>query len=106
MGGPLPVHAPTHVTVSFPRDDPDAQHLAAALVQHLRGRGLSVGDPAPMAQRPTAASIAYFFDEDRESAIAVERMLSGLMGKSRLAVRSQADPLRRPGSVVLVVPAN
>ncbi len=38
--------------------------------------------------------------------VAVERILSGLLGKSRLAARPEADPLPRPGSVVVEVPAH
>jgi hypothetical protein len=104
--GPLPVNAPTHVTVNFPRDDPDAEQLAGALAQHLRGRGLSVGNPSSIPRRPTEPSIAYFFDEDHDGAVAVERILGGLLGKSRLVPRPQADPLPRPGSIVVVMPAH
>ena len=95
-----------HVAVNFPRDDPDAEQLARALAQHLRGRGLSVGNPSSIPRRPTEPSIAYFFDEDHDGALAVETILGGLLGKSRLVPRPQADPLPRPGSIVVVVPAH
>ena len=104
--GGLPVNAPTHVTVNFPGDDPDAEQLAATLAQHLRGRGLTVGDPSSIPQRPSEPSITYFFDEDHEGAVAVERILGGLLGKSRLTTRLEAGALPRPGSVVVVVPAH
>lgn len=106
LAGSLPVQAPTHVAVHFPRDDPDAEQLATALTRHLSGRGLTVGEPVPIAVHPSEASIAYYFEEDREGAVAVARMLSGLMGECRLATRWPADPPPRPGSVVVVVPGS
>lgn len=102
----LPVNAPIHVTVNFPRDDQNAEQLAMMLVQHLRDRGQSVSDPSAILRQPTKAGITYFFDEDHDGAVAVESILGGLLGKSRLASRPQADPAPRPGSVVVMVPSH
>lgn len=104
--GPLPLLAPIQVTLNFPGDSPDAEQLAATLAQHLRSRGLSVAKPAPISLHSSEPGIAYYFDEDRDGAVAVERILSGLMGKSRLVARSATDPLPRPGSVVVTLQAD
>ena len=101
----LPVQAPLHVTVTFAGDDPDARQLAAVLAEFLRSRGLAVGEPLPAALHPNVPGIAYYFEEDREGALSVERALGGLVGKSRLAARSAAEPLPRPGTVVVTMPA-
>ena len=95
-----------HVTVTFAGADPDARQLAAVLAEFLRSRGLAVGEPLPAALHPNVPGIAYYFEEDREGALSVERALSGLLGKSRLAARSRRSPCRGRARVVVTMPAS
>ena len=70
--------------MTFAGADPDARQLAAVLAEtFLRSRGLAVGEPLPAALHPNVPGIAYYFEEDREGALSVERALSGSSGQEQ-----------------------
>jgi hypothetical protein len=101
----LPDSAPIRVLVSYAPRSAVARQKAAELVRLLRRGGLSTSDAAPAARVARKTSITYFFAEDRDSASRVEHDLGEGFGPSRLLPPAHREPLPRPGTIEVLVPA-
>ena len=101
----LPDNAPIRVLVSYPPRSAAARQEAAELVRRLRGDGLEASGPAPAAQVAGKGGITYLFAEDRDGTRRVEHDLGEEFGPARLSVAARAEPLPRPGTIEVLVPA-
>ncbi|MGH6813388.1 MAG: hypothetical protein ACREDM_13970 [Methylocella sp.] len=101
----LPDNAPIRVLVSYaPRSAATTQD-ATELVRLLRGDGIEASDPAPAARVAGKTGIIYFFAEDRDGAARVEHDLGERFGPTRLSPPAPGEPLPRPGTIEVLVPA-
>ena len=107
---PAPVAAPilpsgslTRVVLSYPTGDPGAAQRAADVARQLRGEGVTVGEPVPVAPRATAPSLLYYFTQDRDGATAIGRRLDDRFGEATLARLPRRSALPRPGTIELLL---
>jgi hypothetical protein len=101
----VPENAPIRVLVSYPPRSDAARQEAVELVRLLRGGGLAASDPAPAARVAGKGGITYFFAEDRDGAKRVEHDLGEVFGPSRQSPPAPGEPLPRPGTIEVLVPA-
>ena len=101
----VPENTSIHVLVSYTPRSAAAMQDAAELVRLLRDGGLSASDPAPAARVAGKGGITYFFAEDRDGAMRVEHGLGQMFWPSRLLSPAPGEPLPRPGTIEVLVPA-
>ena len=88
----LPDAAMARITVQYPQADPGVAGNARAVVAMLRARGLSVGDPTPVAAAVRSTTVEYYFVEDRGEAAQLARELGGTVGVGRIDRRNPDLP--------------
>lgn len=99
----LPAEIVARVHVRFPAGNSGAENRAGEVARLLRGKGLTVTGPAPVAPAGWAAGIDYYFVDDREAADRVARAAGGALGPGRLVAAPRGTGHPRPGTVIVVV---
>lgn len=100
----LSMAAPARVLLLVARGDAAAAGRASDLAMALSGRGFAAETRAVRAVAGAAASVRYFFAEDRGTAEAV-LAAAGLPGRSVQATPDEAEAELRPGLIEIVLPA-
>lgn len=98
----LPDAAMPRITVQYADGDPGVAAHARSVVSILRARGLSVGDPAPVAATVKSTEVEYYFAEDRAEATQLARELGGTVGIGHIDGRNPDLP-PPPGSLRVVL---
>lgn len=88
----LPEAAMPHIIVQYPAADPAVAAHATSVVAILRARGLSVGDPVPIAGPGRPTGVEYYFDEDKAEATQLARELGGSVSVGRIDGRNPDAP--------------
>ena len=91
--------------VSYPPGSAAARQEAGKLVRLMRDAGLAASDPTPAARVAGKGGITYFFAEDRDGTLRVEHYLGEVFGPAQLSPAAPGEPLRRPGTIEVLVPA-
>jgi hypothetical protein len=95
---PLP-----RIVLTYPRRDTGAVERSAALAATLTHAGWLVGPPFPVSRGSAAPALRFFFQEDREAALAVAALVGPEAGTPKLGTIPPGTPLPRPGTIELAL---
>lgn len=99
----LPTAPLPRIVLTYPRRDTGAVERSAALAATLTHAGWLVGSPFPVSRGTAAPALRYFFQEDREAALAVAALVGSEAGVPKLGTIPPGTPLPRPGTIELAL---
>jgi hypothetical protein len=103
-GPALPDSVRQVVLLSYKRGSPDAEGRADALAAALRARGIATAVVSE-GGAPAAASVSYFFADDRPLAERVGAILGGPWQLATKPLRAPGRELPQPGVIRVSVPS-